>query len=70
MQALRVVLFSFAEGLSRGVEIYGASRRLAEAEVAQLGQRRWDEVPVHTVSQVQILPSALNSMIMYYFTNT
>ena len=36
-------------------------RRAAYAEVAKLGQRRWDEVPVHTGSQVRILPSALNS---------
>ena len=28
------------------------------AEVAKLGQRRWDEVPVLNGSQVQILPSA------------
>ena len=28
------------------------------AEVAKLGQRRWDEVPVLSGSQVQILPSA------------
>ena len=30
----------------------------ALAEVAKLGQRRWDEVPVLSGSQVQILPSA------------
>ncbi len=30
------------------------------AGVAQLGQRRWDEVPVSMSSQVQILPSAPN----------
>ena len=28
------------------------------AGVAQLGQRRWDEVPVRNGSQVRILPSA------------
>ena len=29
------------------------------AGVAQLGQRRWDEVPVRNGSQVRILPPAL-----------
>ena len=33
-------------------------RWIALAEVAKLGQRRWDEVPVLSGSQVQILPSA------------
>ncbi len=33
-------------------------RWIAIAEVAKLGQRRWDEVPVLSGSQVQILPSA------------
>ena len=35
-------------------------RWIALAEVAKLGQRRWDEVPVLSGSQVQILPSAPN----------
>ena len=31
------------------------------AGVAQLGQRRWDEVPVRNGSQVRILPPALST---------
>ena len=41
----------------RVVDIAGAGGKLV-AGVAQLGQRRWDEVPVRNGSQVQILPSA------------
>ena len=33
-------------------------RWITLAEVAKLGQRRWDEVPVLSGSQVQILPPA------------
>ena len=44
---------------ARGVEISGASGP-NQAGVAKLGQRRWDEVPVLTGSQVQILPPALS----------
>ena len=43
----------------RVVDIDGLGGNLA-AGVAQLGQRRWDEVPVRNGSQVQILPSALS----------
>lgn len=42
----------------RAVDIRAQGRKDA-AGVAQLGQRRWDEVPVRNGSQVQILPSAL-----------
>ena len=38
---------------------------ITHAGVAQLGQRRWDEVPVHIGSQVQILPSALQALFYY-----
>ena len=41
----------------RAVDIDGLGGKPA-AGVAQLGQRRWDEVPVRNGSQVQILPSA------------
>ena len=41
----------------RGVDIREA-RAKAGAGVAQLGQRRWDEVPVRNGSQVRILPPA------------
>ena len=34
------------------------TRRYVQAGVAELGQRRWDEVPVRNGSQVQILPPA------------
>ena len=44
--------------MARGVEISGASGS-NQAGVAKLGQRRWDEVPVLSGSQVQILPPAL-----------
>ena len=43
--------------MARGVEISGASGS-NQAGVAKLGQRRWDEVPVLSGSQVQILPPA------------
>ena len=39
-------------------------KRLPEAGVAKLGQRRWDEVPVLNGSQVQILPSALSTALI------
>ena len=42
----------------RGVDIREA-RAATGAGVAQLGQRRWDEVPVRNGSQVRILPPAL-----------
>ena len=41
----------------RGVDIR-LGRAKVGAGVAQLGQRRWDEVPVRNGSQVQILPPA------------
>ena len=41
----------------RGVDIRELRAR-GGAGVAQLGQRRWDEVPVRNGSQVQILPPA------------
>ena len=42
----------------RGVDIR-LGRAKVGAGVAQLGQRRWDEVPVRNGSQVRILPPAL-----------
>ena len=42
----------------RGVDIR-EDRAKVGAGVAQLGQRRWDEVPVRNGSQVRILPPAL-----------
>ena len=47
MSFVRVVVLIYA---SVAVEI--------AAGVAQLGQRRWDEVPVRNGSQVRILPPA------------
>ena len=44
--------------LGRGVDIRELRARVG-AGVAQLGQRRWDEVPVRNGSQVRILPPAL-----------
>ena len=38
--------------------IYASVAVKIAAGVAQLGQRRWDEVPVRIGSQVRILPSA------------
>ena len=46
----------------RGVDIREA-RAEAGAGVAQLGQRRWDEVPVRNGSQVRILPPAPSATI-------
>ena len=40
------------------VLIYASVAVQFAAGVAQLGQRRWDEVPVRNGSQVRILPSA------------
>ena len=40
------------------VLIYASVAVEIAAGVAQLGQRRWDEVPVRNGSQVRILPSA------------
>ena len=40
------------------VLIYTSVALEIAAGVAQLGQRRWDEVPVRNGSQVRILPSA------------
>ena len=48
--------------LTRVVDIHGLGGKPA-AGVAQLGQRRWDEVPVRNGSQVQILPSAPQTYI-------
>ena len=45
--------------LGRGVDIRELRARVG-AGVAQLGQRRWDEVPVRNGSQVRILPPALS----------
>ena len=42
------------------VLIYASVTVWFTAGVAQLGQRRWDEVPVRNGSQVQILPPAPN----------
>ena len=41
------------------VLIYASVAVEIAAGVAQLGQRRWDEVPVRNGSQVRILPPAL-----------
>ena len=40
------------------VLIYTSVALKFAAGVAQLGQRRWDEVPVRNGAQVRILPSA------------
>ena len=50
----------------RAVDIDGLGGKPA-AGVAQLGQRRWDEVPVRNGSQVQILPSALTLIYDNHF---
>mgnify|MGYP001227197682 CR=1 FL=1 len=43
---------------SSDVLIYASESVQFTAGVAQLGQRRWDEVPVRNGSQVRILPPA------------
>ena len=47
---------------SSDVLIYASESVRFTAGVAQLGQRRWDEVPVRNGSQVRILPPAPRSL--------
>ena len=61
MEVLRVLEGVYGErsfGIPRRFDKRVFNAMSALAEVAKLGQRRWDEVPVLSGSQVQILPSA------------
>ena len=49
----------------RGVDIR-EDRAKVGAGVAQLGQRRWDEVPVRNGSQVRILPPAFPQSLLRF----
>ena len=64
MARLHAAHSSFDEAMS--VLIYGSVAVPNGAGVAQLGQRRWDEVPVRNGSQVRILPPAFPQSLLRF----